>query len=157
MKLSIFLLLLTFVVTSLYARHVHQTSTNRSPNYKHQNRINSTTKINITTLVNPVGRNSKPFPACNTTKTCIRSNSTATNGKKFHTSSTTQKYTGTKSNGVDSITKKVVIVDDHTTTESDRIHSRFFINPPVKIKESDCTDGLTRSVNGNCVFKFSDD
>jgi len=155
MKLSIFSLLLTFVITSLYARHVHQTSTNRSPNYKHQNRINGTTKINITTLVNPVGRNSKPLTVYNTTKTCIRSNSTATNANKFHTSSTTQKYTKLK--GVDTITKKSVIVDGQTTTESDRIHSRFFINPPVKIKESDCMDGLTRSANGNCVFKFSDD
>lgn len=134
---------------------MHQTSTIRSPNYKHQNRINGTTKINTTILVNPVGRNSKSIPACNTTKTCIRSNNTATNANKFHTSSTTQKYT--KLNGIDTVTKKVVIVDGKTTTESNLIRTRFFINPPVKIKESDCTDGLTRSANGNCVFKFSDD
>ncbi|KAL5236352.1 hypothetical protein ACI65C_003762 [Semiaphis heraclei] len=155
MKLSIFSLLLTFVVTSLYARHVHQTSTIRSPNYKHQNRNNGTAKINTTTLANPAGRNSKSFPACNTTKTCIRSNGTATNSNKFHTSSTTQKYT--KLNRIDTVTKKVVIVDGKTTTESNLILTRFFINPPVKIKESDCKDGLTRSANGNCVFKFSDD
>lgn len=145
------LLLLTFVVTRLYARHVHQTSTNKNLNYKHQNRINGTTKSNITTPIVPVGRNFKPFPACTTTKKCKRSNSTVV--KEFHTSNTTQEPT--KLNGTNTITKKVVIGDDQKTTESSLIQIRFFINPPEK-KGSDCVEGLTRAANGDCVFQFSD-
>lgn len=171
MKLSILLLLLTFVATSLYARHVHETSTNKNPNRKHQNRINGTstingtktingstkikgtTKINITTSTAAVGRNAKQFPECTRTKMCGTSNSTTSKTNKFHTSNTTQKYT--KSNGTDTINKKFVTMDIQTTTESDMLQSRFFINPPNK--KSACMDGLTRSVNGDCVFKFSDD
>ncbi|XP_022167477.1 uncharacterized protein LOC111031724 [Myzus persicae] len=155
MKLSFLLLLLTFVANSLYARNVHQTTTNKSPNYKHQNRINGTTKINISTSVIPVGRNFKQFPACDTTKKCRRSNSTTTNANKHRTSNTTQKYT--KLNGTDTVTKKVVIADHQTTTESDLLHTRFFINPPEKKKESACMEGLALAANGECVLKFPDD
>jgi len=138
---------------------VHQTSTNKSPNSKHQNQINGTTKfkgttkINIATSTSPVGRNSKQFSECTGTKMCGRSNSTTTNTKKFHTTNTTRKYT--KSNGTDTITKKVVTMNIQTTTESDLLQTRFFINPPTK--KSVCMDGLTLTANGDCVFKFSDD
>jgi len=173
MKLSILLLLLTFVVASLYARHVHDTSINKNPNYKHQNLINGTTTINGTTKINgstkikgttkinittsnaaPVGRNAIRFPESTRTKMWGRSNSTTTNTNTnmFHTSNTThQKYT--KSNGTGTVTKKFVTMDIQTTTESNMLQLRFFINPPNK---SACMDGLTRSVNGDCVFKFSD-
>lgn len=164
MKLSILLLLLTFVATSLYARHVHQTSNNKNLNSKHQNQINGTTtingttkikgttKINIATSTSPVGRNSKQFSECTGTKMCGRSNSTTTNTKKFQTTNTTQKYT--KSNATGTITKKVLTMNIQTTTKSDLLQTRFFINPPNK--KSVCMDGLTLTANGDCVFKFSD-
>lgn len=148
MKLSI--LLLTFLVTTLYARYVHQTSTNKSSNcIKHQNRINGTIKCNITTTLTPVGRNSQQFPVSTTTKK-YKSGSTATKTEKFHKGNTTQKYT--KLNSSATTTERAVIVNEQTTTESSSIDTRFFITAPIK----ECKDGLTRDVNGDCVFKFPD-
>jgi len=144
MKLSV--LLLTFVVTTLYASHVHQTSTNKSSNCKHQIRINGTIKCNTTTSITPIGRNSKQFPVITTTKKYRRLDSTATKTEKLHT---TQKYT--KLNNT--VTERVVIVDDQKTTESSLMQTRFFIAPPIK----KCNDGLTRDINGDCVLNFPDD
>uniref|UniRef100_A0A2S2NN57 Secreted protein n=1 Tax=Schizaphis graminum TaxID=13262 RepID=A0A2S2NN57_SCHGA len=147
MKLSI--LLLTFVVTTLYARHVHQTSTNKSSDCKHQIRINGTIKCNTTMSITPVGRNSKQFLVSTTTKKYRRLGSTATKTENFHTSNTTQKYTKLKN----TVTERVVIVADQKTTESSLMQTRFFIAPPIK----NCKDGLTRDVNGDCVLNFPDD
>lgn len=149
MKLSI--LLLTFLVTALYARYAHQTSTNKSTNcIEHQNRINGTIKCNITTTLAPVGRNSKQFPVSTTTKK-YKSGSNATKTEKFHKGNTTQKYT--KLNSSVTTTERAVIVNEQTTTESSLVDTRFFITAPIK----ECKDGLTRDVNGDCVSKFPDD
>jgi len=129
---------------------IHQTPTNKNLNFNHQNRTNGTIK---STTIAPVGRNSKQFPASTTTKKYRRPDSTANKTGMFYTSYTTQKYT--KINGT--ATKKVAIADDQKTTEpSSVLQTRFFIKPPEK-KASACTDGLTRSANGDCVFTFSDD
>ncbi|XP_025197246.1 uncharacterized protein LOC112596021 [Melanaphis sacchari] len=146
MKLSI--LLLTFVVTTLYARHVHQTSTNNSSSCKHQIRINGTIKCNITTSITPVGRNSKQFPVSTTTKKYRISDSTVTKTDKFRRNNTTQKYTNLNS----TVTERAVIVDGRIITESSIIETRFMITAPIK----ECKEGLTRDIHGKCVINFSD-
>jgi len=85
-----------------------------------------------------------------------RSNSTNTNTNKFNTGDATQKFT--KSKYTNTKTKNVVTVDIQTTTELNLmdIHSTFIIRPSVKIIKSACKDGLTRTANGDCVFKFAD-